>query len=707
MAKRKEDMPEGIMRDIEAFAMEAKKLPPGPERDAYVKTLQQMSNMALEQYDLPAEALAPDAPLARALQWIPGVSYVPGLVRTAVGETALTLAGKNTPEGFKERVMNAAVPDVPFIGTGAADAEAPSVGQYRDLMGGTEAWNHEKILPENPYFNPTVGGTFDTGLGMLLDPAVVAKGLGRDKKLMTRPGVPVSGATSAEAKAALAERVAKEAGKTMPQRFLEGAKNMSISPFEELSTLLRRSRFKEADRATRAAGKERFSDVFQREGISGVGQQGIERGILKNIEEQNNSIKGLARQSLEDNTHTFKLPDGTEQVRRTGAHPMATMSEVIEPLNSPSMIGKTIDANTGKVYTKARNEVLDAFEREAKIKNPDAWEKMQAMQDAPKINPDGSVVQKMTNPPTMYEGTRTEFEPGPTVTKPGEKKVVVTPSTGVRPGFKTKYINPKTGEEIPVTHPLVTTGRAQKIQEPIDIPYEYNKYETIEGAPITETTSIPVEKKVWKESPATFEPETVGPPARPLDELSGAVEYNLEELGRKATDWGLDASNAGQYSKPSIFDNRRKSSNLKKEAAKADIADKIRARSRELQLRGFDELGLGGTVQNNLNTQSSLLEGAPYVKGLKFKGKYSTPTTRTQNSFGSYFNKGNLWSQIEPEGFLDATALGTSKLLDSGVGRYGLQPLIRSNINERAADPDRYGPSAWQFIKDLQEGKLQ
>lgn len=709
MATRKGSMPEGIMRDIEALSIEAKKLPEGPEKEAYKKTIQQMAEIAFQEYDLPAEALAPDAPLVRALQWIPGVSWIPGIARTAVGETALTLAGKNTLEGAKERVANALAPDVPFVGSGPFAQEAPSVGQYRDLMGGTEEWNTQKILPENRFFNPTVGGTFDTGVGMLLDPAVISKGLGLDKKLMTRaPGLPTEAVTSAEAKAALAQRVAQEAGKSMPRRFMEGAKNMTISPSEQLATLLRRSRFKEADKATRAAGKERFSDVFQREGTSGIGQQGIEQGILKTIKEQNSEIQGLARQSLDDDLHTFKLPNGNEQVRRTGAHPRATMSEVIEPLNSPELNAKTMNANTGKVYTEARNDALEAFDREAELKNPTGWENRKALTGKPMFDPvTGEPLLRTTNPSTMAKGYKTVTEPGPTVMRPGEKKVVVTPSTGLRPGFKFKYYNPKNGEELPFEHPMVRKGMAKKVAEPIDIPYEYNKYETVEGTPFSETTTNSRMEPEWQEVPKSTEPMVIPPPKNASAELGNGIEYTLEELGRNATNWGKDAKNAGYYSKPTPFDNERKSSNLKKEAAKADIAETLRARNRELQLRGFDELGLGGTVQNNLSTQASLLEGAPYVKGLKFKGKYSTPTTRTQNSFGSYFNKGNLWSQLEPEGALDATKLGASKLLGSEFGRYGLQPLVRSNINERAADPDRYGPSAWQFIEELRKGNLK
>lgn len=232
----------------------------------------------------------------RALQYGMGaLDYVAGGVRTGVGETALAIKAARDPNkeydlgAAKERVLDAVVPDfIPYLdrATGHAERPAPSVGEYRKL-GGWEMSPEQEAAPLIPgwesSFNPSQGTALNVGLDTLLglSPAAFVKGAG--KALGKQAGK----MTYKEAEQALAAQLAKKPS------IIEGGLFAVNEPLAKLGDALYRSRFKNADLATEAAGMRRFSDVMREGRASGITSHGIEKGVENLVSAKNADKLGI------------------------------------------------------------------------------------------------------------------------------------------------------------------------------------------------------------------------------------------------------------------------------------------------------------------------------------------------------------------------------------------------------------------------------
>lgn len=667
----KPQIPVKHFQDLEEIAKMVNALPEGDKKVKASAALKQVTNTMLENYDLPAQALDPASPLIRAAEMIPYTSYLPGLIRTAAGETALTLAGKNTMAGAGKRIMNAAIPDVPFVNSGPAAEPAPSAREYRDLMGLSSqdqtATSNQRILPEalqTKAFNPTIGSTFDTLSTMALDPNVL--------KSLIKGKPPVPGPqTASESQAQLAALLAKQQAKGVQgigggiMDALKSAGRFALNPSAEVSDAALASRFKNADAANLATGKLPLSQVVKQSNMGGVTSNGVKANLAQLVENKGQQMNGVV-------DHAF----AGEPVVPV---PTRTMDELLEPVRSPKVTTKMNQAPSLVAYRHAQEKVLDPFriELESNQSFRNMREGQAGIAGQPVQAPDGSFpLQRPYGSDLPVRKTTVEQVPGKQITVPANKTSYITPA----------------GEEVAGGDALM--HGAERVT-----------------SPSTRTYTGPMEPKVsssWNtpEEQMVHQP----PPSDVLDQGAGGVSYNPKQLGDYATQYGKKAANAGFFSKPSIFDTKRNAAaNIEKNSAMADLYNKLRGRARDLQLSALDDTGrgLGGQADKLNQEMASVYSGAPYLDKPFVNSKYSTSTTRMDNFANTLSGHDNPWSTRVLNALPDANTLkmGTYQGLRSPITQYGLQPAARAMITNSSEDAQRPDPRPGTFdLPDFSAG---
>lgn len=617
---KKREAPEGVLRDIEAFAVEAKKLPPGPDKDAYVKTLQQMANLALEKYQLPAEVIAPDSKLAEALQYIPGVSYLPGLVRTAVGESALASAGKS--EGAYDRIKKAVVPDFPFaaqmLGEDSSFANsALSVGQYRDMLGGTKQLDEMPLFSKNEYFNPSVGGTLDTGLGMVLDPAILLGGL----KALTKKAPPKTIAALEKQFADEMENFKK--GPTV-KGTVKGASEFMADPAKKAGEFLENSRFRDADLAAVDGGQRPLSAVWREGGKPGLTERGVELGKGRLMQQNSAVLKNL----LED------IPTGEDLIARAKEFYTKTIGpEATAKIEFDDIPEQTLQIQLG--YLKPRSEVMAPMYSEQVSKN---------------IATEGLTEPTITAQKNLEDIFRKTAESDTSLVKEfSEARAAAAPEKLSR--------NPLTGEM---------------------------EYKELRPGKNTSPDILEFKEKFYS-------PKELNAVASSMQGIAAASKPNIYNAPNPA----MQVLNRTEQRLNPLF-----------QRAEGDMAAKIGAGARELQHETLANINpaKGADSFRATKNMASILKGGPFTQEA-----YTGPN-QLSTRMSAFKKGGNPFTSAVVDGVTSSAGtlgLGAGKALTSPWTRYGMQPLLRSYINERAADSNRYKTSPWQFIEDLKKGELK
>lgn len=354
----KETLEPDSLEAIKSRLLRINSLPEGPQKEKLLNASRDAINSLTQQYDLPvpSEGEALEKWMSRF------VNYAGGLARTGLGEMGLTLAGKETPEGAKKRLLDAAVPGGFIPGLPQAtkalgfpnaaahmEATAPTTHAYREAAGmGGEG---PAILPENPYFNPHVGSTADFAGDMLTDPALLKSiGQGGYQALL---GMAKKPQTADEVAAQLAETLRRQRNPTLFESTKDlagGVMNASVDPAGTAGEALFRNRFKAADQATRAAGKRRFTDVMLDNQVPGITQQGIREGIDDTLSELNN-----AREDIHGRAESIAGED----------MPTAPTERFMGPINSPRVQKNLRTPGRSAPYAAAQKSVLDDFRESA------------------------------------------------------------------------------------------------------------------------------------------------------------------------------------------------------------------------------------------------------------------------------------------------------------------------------------------------------
>lgn len=322
---------------------------PGPEKDRMLTAVRNVHAQMLEHYDMPTEAIAPDAHMLGIVDW------GSGLARTGAGEGALAAKAaydKATTGETKwdlgsaaNRIANAAIP---------VGEPATSSGQYLDMLG----------VPEG-------GMLSDTALGKKMGvermgrwditprgAAGFALDMGLTPKALMRGAAPAAAMTAGKTAAELAaENAAAGAERklapppTVPQQTLQGGKAILsgalTDPLKQLGELLYKRRFGAADEAAEATGKKLPSTIMMENGMPGVTSGGIKKGMKSIINREENAI---------DQLHT---PESA------GMMPVRNRSEFLTPLNSADTQKALKIPGSSIAVEGAVNDVTNQFEHAA------------------------------------------------------------------------------------------------------------------------------------------------------------------------------------------------------------------------------------------------------------------------------------------------------------------------------------------------------
>lgn len=269
------------------------------------------------------------------------LDYPQGLVRTAVGEAALALAGKNTLKGAGSRILDAVAPDLPFVESGPFARPAWGAGEYTEKLGATGPEFQKPLLPENSLINPSRKEAMDFALDVLADPTLIKGGLkgliGKSKPTMA----------SLEKQFANEIETARNRGSFASN--LKAIPKFISNPAKTLGEGLENFRFRDADMAAVDAGQRPFTSVWREHGKPGVTKRGVGLGIDKIIDTNTDIIDNLITE----------IPEGEELVARAkqffteklGAD-VASRIDYSDPVRLQKQMG----------YLHPQSEILDVLD---------------------------------------------------------------------------------------------------------------------------------------------------------------------------------------------------------------------------------------------------------------------------------------------------------------------------------------------------------
>lgn len=656
--------PDIAYEDLEEIADAARQIhemPAGPEKEKYKAVFKSAHARLLEEQDMPAEAIAPDAHLLGIVDWGSGA------LRTAFGESALMvdalLRGDKTydSKAGTSRLMDAIIP----VGNPAAassmyldELKVPEGGQLTDTRLG-------QMLPIER------GGTFDItprgALGFLLDagvtPRSVTGGVNKIRNFGKEAAVqaPKTAAQQA-AELALQQKEARlapprsalpgfksttEAGKTS-LRFdagtaIPGAADLLrrgvADPLKELGEWLYKSRFKNADEAALDAGKKAPSQIMMEHGMPGVTSGGIRQGMRGIIDRTEDSINAL---------------DTPEEMLFV---PTRQQSQFLHPVAQANAARASKLPGSSIPNAAAIDDVLQDFEHAAR-QDPGIMEKMREAQAQAGRVP--------------IRGGELLYEPGASqMTLPGVPKI--TSNSGFEtqavqqnvPRLKKVIDQPgKPGgmrwKELPdgskVMEPYPPTPPTYKMVPDIDT-YMQNQPVYVERAPTVEP-GRPVtmtEGRLATHGPA---------PKTALETYDRPMSWADARQMRR--NYQKKSADAGLYSQR----DRLQPGPQAQVDATAKLHNAVANRAGELELEMLDEArpGLGGGVWNKHRDISGLLEGGQYLDREYTGGGVTRATTGTKRAFAP--TDGRLWD------YLDA-AKGVAQ---AGGGKVLLNPWTRNVV---------------------------
>lgn len=356
-AVKKPKLSKTDVTDLEDLFKTVGGMPDGPEKQAQLAELKEFTDFVLTQKEAPT----PNWGEKLLGYGISGLDYVPGLVRTGVGEAALAVQAMNDPNkeydlgAAKERVVEAVKPDM---------RPATSVGEYRKMLGAQMSAEAEAkplipgdFIPEQ--FNPSQGTAIDVGLDALLglSPTAFVKGVG---KLL---GKNTAKMTYRQAETALAEALKKNPS------FVQKSLAFINEPVAKTGEALYRFRLRNADKATKAAGMRRFSDVMMENGRPGITSQGIEEGV-QDI---------LAKKSAAKREIVEGISDANPN------QPMVKLGEVTQPLYEGEFKKNMGEYGATRSYKEARDKAVRGLEETAAERMGIPLEELDNVEVAPTI----------------------------------------------------------------------------------------------------------------------------------------------------------------------------------------------------------------------------------------------------------------------------------------------------------------------------------
>lgn len=674
------------LHQLEELANHVGMMPDGPEKDAQKARLKEFTDFVLTKRDLPAEPIALEKPFVALLD------YLPGLARTAVGEGALALAGKNTMQGAKERALDAVVPDfIPGMShlIPQAGRPAPSSGEYRKLLGyGNEQSPAmaENVLPDNFPVNASRGKTLDFLSDMFLDPNIMRgayRGLryGKAGAMADKAGM-----TLEEARAALNEELQKKYNMGSVEKGARTAGSFLMDPAGTIGEGMYNWRFRNADRAARELnlklqrlGKpmqfKPMSQVMSENGRPGFTSQGIKEGVDNIIANKENAIDEL-------HAPNDVMPPATRP-----------QSQVLEPLYGSDVERRIRTPGTTGAFNSARGDILDEF-RDTMREDPAimaAYEEAKSLAGTPVYGPNGEILRKSAEPPihikgqpqthTLYEFTRNE-------------------ALQKRPGVKVEF---NYGDTVPdgwkiVDQPgggkwLVSTEKnlpPKRVVTPQDREFMGTSFDPKK----TTTESFPGRDVTQPGGEIAMHPA-------PGDLLDFAdTEFKSSQLRDISRNYQQKARASNFYSKPSKFDVKTKANNkaIEENMALGELQNKVGGQARDLEMKTLEEMqpGAGAQVFENYKDISGLMQGAPYIDrpyNSSVNNAYLRPTSNAAVNF--------LVNTGRDLGGAGATTVG--KTLMSPAVKYSLLPAVRAGMVESTSEYNRNNP--WEVVRKLQRGE--
>jgi len=412
------------LKAIEEAGQMLAQMPDSPARREKQAKLQKAFNVVMQKYDLPAEVMG-EGGLVRLAQYIPGVSYLPGLLRTAVGEGALALAGKQDA-GMGQRIKDALAPDMPWVDKGAFARPALDSSDYTQKLGLMQGPEWDKPLVQDNNYIPNIPlskrTAVNTGLNIFGDPAILLGGL----KAATR------GFKKAPTVESLTKQYADEIEKARGGGGLvENAKNAAkgtgkflVDPSGTTGRWLEDWRFKDADMAAVDGGQRPVSQVWREGGKPGLTERGLGIGKEKIMKENAANIDKIVQ----------KMPRGEDLIARAKKFYTEKFGpEVAAKTNFDEIPEEALQIQLG--YKKPRSELIEPMYDVEVAKDIGTVGKTQATLGAQKAVKDLFRETDLANPDLVDEFNMAKEVAAPT-------KMVRNPETGAME----LEINPKPGK---------------------------------------------------------------------------------------------------------------------------------------------------------------------------------------------------------------------------------------------------------------------
>lgn len=336
------------MDDLEKMWKMVHSTPEGPQKQKLMDAAYRVQARVAEKFDLPVQAIAPDAHMLGVLDW------GSGMARTAVGEPLLAAKagydkltkGKTnwTPSGAADRIASAVIP---------VGEPAQSSGQYLEQLGVPEGGHLAETslgkrlgIERGSRWDITGRGAAGFGLDMGMTPKNLLKAPEMAKRLeggvaavqdtgrlsefgagwgdaipaplksYEQPLPPVGGQPQTAqrlrtvdelrgeaARAAGAPGMLQTAKEALPRNALE----LMVDPTKKFANMLQEWRFRHADEAARLKNKPLPSQIMREHGGSGVTSSGIRSDMQQALTEHEQEIQKLGEAA----PFTRKIPRGS------------------------------------------------------------------------------------------------------------------------------------------------------------------------------------------------------------------------------------------------------------------------------------------------------------------------------------------------------------------------------------------------------------
>lgn len=675
------------MRDA---ALEIRAMPPGPEKDEMVRDYQGAFAEVEKIYRVPPGSVSQFVTNAAA-----PFDYLAGLGRTAVGELALLLSGKENA-GAGDRIASAVLP----FGELATPSSA-----YMEKLGTSEMGRLSNLrnkvpeavqnwLPEydSPY-DITGRGAVGFGLDMLSGIGVnkLAGRTAQEMAAASRPKGTGPNPTAAELASEL--RGMNEAAKrppTIPERAAAAGqytKDLLTNPGARVGKTLWDWRMAEPNAATDEVLKRPFGDVLLEGNPRGVTTKGLQGDVKRILRERTDEINAIEQPQAKKLAEQLSLYD--DPMNAPGLEmPTTLRSEVFGPVFQSPQINKNLDTIGRTRPTQMAKDQLEQRIRDTAMHDsgPNSlrrkWEEHNALArsgqqptapDAdplahgPDINSAGealpagellhgdkvAMTDKVWKNPSVFMGRgegrwQTEMKDLPRL-----RRELVKEAQPARRELRVREDGTPYFEEIPATE-----------AEYRDVPYfePWEEKTWIEGDPIMSQPSLGATQTPRKPAPYEVVPDI-------LDFADPS--YQPHELRRMAQSLQGLADDMGIYGQPSTFFHPSVRNQNAASANKIEgwMANEAAKRARGFEMQNLDKFspGAGGNVWQKYSDQSSLREGAPFLtRDFTVDGKRSASTGMKQAL------RGTSWTGMA------ANALGDSAdTLKTGLARYLMSPAQR------------------------------